>query len=221
MVRSIFIWVILALGVLLLAACGGQAPSRALPTASAPIQPTGVPAQPTAAPSASPQSAAANSGCGTTADLTPAVTEGPYFKAGSPERASLLDPGMSGTQVVVTGFVLTPDCKPIAHALLDFWQANSKGNYDNSGYMLRGHLFTDAAGRYQVTTVVPGLYPGRTEHIHVKVQAPNGPVLTTQLFFPGVADNQRDGIFDAKLLLNVQNAGDGLAATFNFVVKTP
>ena len=148
------------------------------------------------------------------------MTEGPYFTAGSPERASLLTPGMAGTKLVLTGYVLTTDCKPIAHALLDFWQANAKGEYDNAGYTLRGHLFTDASGRYQLTTIVPGLYPGRTEHIHVKVQAPNGPVLTSQLFFPGVAQNQSDGIFDTKLLINVQVTGDGLAGTYNFVVNS-
>jgi protocatechuate 3,4-dioxygenase beta subunit len=115
--------------------------------------------------------------------------------------------------------VLTADCKPVAHALLDFWQANAQGQYDNSGYTLRGHLFTDASGRYQVETVVPGLYPGRTEHIHVKVQAPNGPVLTTQLFFPGVQQNQSDGIFDQRLLLtSVEQTNSGISATYNFVV---
>ena len=96
---------------------------------------------------------------------------------------------MPGVQLVLTGYVLTADCKPVAHALLDFWQADSGGNYDNSGYTLRGHQYSDATGRYQLVTVVPGLYPGRTEHIHVKVQAPNGPLLTTQLFFPGVQSN--------------------------------
>ncbi len=125
---------------------------------------------------------------------------------------------MAGTKLLVTGYVLTADCKPIAHALLEFWQADSKGNYDNSGYTLRGHQFTDNNGRYQLTTVVPGLYPGRTEHIHVKVQAPNGPIVTTQLFFPGVAQNQSDSIFNQKLLLAVQNTSDGIAATYNFVV---
>lgn len=147
------------------------------------------------------------------------MTEGPYFKAGSPERNSLLDAGVSGTKLVLTGYVLTPDCKPIAHALLDFWQANASGQYDNSGYKLRGHQFTDANGRYQLTTIVPGLYPGRTEHIHVKVQAPSGPVLTTQLFFPGVQSNQSDSIFDPKLLMTIQDSGDGQVARYDFVVN--
>jgi len=121
--------------------------------------------------------------------------------------------------IVLTGYVLGTDCKPIARALLDFWQADGKGQYDNAGYTARGHQFTDDAGRYHLETVVPGLYPGRTEHIHVKVQPPNGSVLTTQLFFPGVACNQTDSIFDPTLLVSMQNATDGKLATFNFVLS--
>jgi protocatechuate 3,4-dioxygenase beta subunit len=146
------------------------------------------------------------------------VTEGPYFKVNSPERASLIEAGVTGTQLTLTGYVLTTDCKPVDHALLDFWQANSQGQYDNTGFTLRGHQFTDETGRYRLDTVVPGLYPGRTEHIHVKVQAPNGPVLTTQLFFPGVTDNQSDQIFDPGLLINIQDNSDKMQATFNFIV---
>ncbi len=158
---------------------------------------------------------------GQTQTLTLAETEGPYFKANSPETTSLLQDGMQGTVLTVTGQVLAQDGTPIANALLDFWQANASGSYDNSGYMLRGHQYTDADGYYTLTTIVPGLYPGRTEHIHVKVQAPNGPVLTTQLFFPGVAQNARDGIFDPSLVLNTLNGADGSqSAIFNFVVQT-
>ena len=106
----------------------------------------------------------------------------------------------------------------MAHALLDFWQADSSGNYDNSGYTLRGHQYTDASGRYQLLTVVPGLYPGRTEHIHVKVQAPNGPLLTTQLFFPGVKSNETDSIYNDRLLMIVQDRANGSQAQYNFIV---
>ncbi len=157
--------------------------------------------------------------CSSPATLTPSMTEGPYYKAGSPERSSLYTQGMAGTKLILTGYVLTSDCKPIVHALLDFWQADAKGVYDNSGYNVRGHQFTDDSGRYQLTTVVPGLYPGRTEHIHVKVQAPNGPIITTQLFFPGVVQNQNDSIFDPKLLINTQNTSDGIAGAYDFVVN--
>ncbi|HLO33958.1 MAG TPA: hypothetical protein VK249_32725 [Anaerolineales bacterium] len=152
------------------------------------------------------------------ASLTPEVTEGPYFKVGSPEQANLYQDGMTGTKIVITGYVYTTDCQPVANALLDFWQADANGKYDNNGYTLRGHQLTDANGRYQLTTVVPGLYPGRTEHIHVKVQAPNGKLITTQLFFPGVTQNDADGIFNQSLLLSIQESRSGLEGQFNFVV---
>ena len=147
--------------------------------------------------------------------MTPERTEGPFFKANSPKRASLLESNTAGTKLVITGYVYTTDCQPVAHALLDFWQANANGAYDNSGYTLRGHQYTDANGRYQLTTIVPGLYTGRTEHIHVKVQAPNGPVLTTQLFFPGVAGNESDGIYDPKMVITVQDTPDATSAEYS------
>jgi len=156
-----------------------------------------------------------------TAALTAELTEGPYFTANSPERASLLEDGMAGTKIVITGYVYTTDCKPAANALLDFWQANANGEYDNSGFTLRGHQFTDANGAYQLTTVVPGLYPGRTEHIHVKVQAPNGKLITSQLFFPGVSQNDSDGIYNQSLLVAIHESNDGLQGQYNFVVPAP
>ncbi len=158
---------------------------------------------------------------GTTQTLTVAQTEGPYFKTNSPERTSLVDDSVQGTLLTITGQVLAADGTPVANALVDFWQANASGAYDNSGYNLRGHQYTDANGYYTLTTVVPGLYPGRTRHIHVKVQAPNGPLLTTQLYFPGEARNSTDGIFDPSLVLNLTDNADGTqAATFDFVVNT-
>lgn len=158
------------------------------------------------------------SGGKTSASVTPALTEGPYYKAGSPEQADLYQDGMAGTKLAITGYVYDSNCQPIANAWLDFWQADANGNYDNSGYILRGHQFTDANGRFQLTTVVPGLYPGRTEHIHVKVQAPNGQIITSQLFFPGVTQNDSDGIYNPSLLLSLQETSDGLQAGYNFVV---
>jgi protocatechuate 3,4-dioxygenase beta subunit len=153
-------------------------------------------------------------------EVTPSLTEGPYFKPNSPERTSLIDSGTAGTKLTLTGRVLTTKAQPIAHALLDFWQADASGRYDNQGYTLRGHQFTNAEGQYQLLTVIPGLYPGRTRHIHVKVQAPNGPVLTTQLFFPNEPQNSTDGIFNSKLVLPLKDGPDGgKLATFNFVVN--
>jgi protocatechuate 3,4-dioxygenase beta subunit len=152
-------------------------------------------------------------------DPTPALTEGPYFTPSSPRRKSIVPAGAGGTRLTLTGRVLTTAGKPVANALVDWWQADARGAYDNSGYRFRGHQFTDSRGRYTLLTVVPGLYPGRTKHIHVKVQAPRQPVLTTQLFFPGVAGNRSDGIFTAECLVRRWRVANGRRlATFDFVL---
>jgi protocatechuate 3,4-dioxygenase beta subunit len=140
-------------------------------------------------------------------------TEGPFFKPQSPERTVLVE-GRAGS-LLVTGRVLGPDCKPVAHALLDFWHANEKGDYDNQGFRYRGHQYTDADGRYRLETIVPAEYPGRARHIHVKVQRPGGRVLTTQLYFPNNPGNQYDDLFRPELVLQMATRGQGL---FDFVV---
>jgi protocatechuate 3,4-dioxygenase beta subunit len=151
---------------------------------------------------------------------TLAQTEGPYFTPNSPERASLLEAGLGGQRLVVAGMVLATDCRPLQRALLDFWQADDDGQYDNQGYRLHGHQFSDAKGAWRLETIVPGLYTGRTRHIHVKVQAPDGPVLTTQLYFPGEPENDRDGIFSPELLLgDVREVGGTRRGSFTFVLE--
>jgi protocatechuate 3,4-dioxygenase beta subunit len=145
-------------------------------------------------------------------------TEGPYFKPRSPERPSLLEAGIEGHRLVLSGLVMTRGCVPMSRAVLDFWHANASGEYDNSGFRLRGHQFTDDQGRYRLETIVPGLYPGRTRHIHVKVQAPGTPILTSQLYFPGEARNQSDWLFRQDLLVTVIDSGKTMRVRFDFVV---
>ena len=154
-------------------------------------------------------------------DETIEQTEGPYYITDTPERTSLLEDGMPGTRLTVTGYVYSTGCQPVEGALIDFWQANDAGEYDNVGYTLRGHQFTDEEGRYELETIVPGIYTGRTRHIHVKVQAPNEPVLTTQLYFPDEPENERDGIFDPSLVIAYDeeaNEEEGRRGYFNFVL---
>jgi len=156
--------------------------------------------------------------CPGSAPPTARQTGGPYFKSDSPLRASLLEPGIAGTKIVVTGMILSTTCQPVPGALLDIWHADDRGDYDNTGFRLRGHQFTDDQGRYRLETIVPGIYVGRTRHFHVKVQAPNRPVLTTQLYFPGEAVSTRDPIFSRDLVMQVSDVSGGKAATFDFVL---
>ena len=144
--------------------------------------------------------------------------EGPFYKPRSPERADLIDPGIKGRPIELTGFVLDPSCKPMAHALLDLWQADDAGDYDNTGFRLRGHQFTDAQGHYRFRTIVPAVYPGRTRHFHLKVQPTTGRLLTTQLYFPDEPANRRDGLFRKELLMRLAQAGQAVDARFDFVL---
>lgn len=74
--------------------------------------------------------------------------------------------------------------------MLEFWHCNAVGIYDTVSYKLRGHLFAAKARRYALETIMPGIYTGRTRYFHARVQAPNQPALTTQLYvFPGEALN--------------------------------
>ena len=145
-------------------------------------------------------------------------TDGPFFKPSSPERADLRTDGAPGRPLDVTGFVLSRSCRPVSHALIDVWQADEGGRYDNRGFILRGHLFTDEAGRFTLHTIVPGGYDGRTRHIHVKVQAPDRPILTTQLYFPDEPLNRTDGLFRRELTMRTAEADDRLIGRFDFVL---
>lgn len=240
--RRTFLYTLLTMPpALFLAACSAQqapqptaqatvvpaAPSAVPPTAAAATEalPAATVAQATDAPTQAPPTAVAQleptPACGDDDDEpTPAQTEGPYYTPNTPERASLLEAGMAGTKLALTGLVVNTSCEPVARALVDFWQCDDAGVYDNAGYRLRGHQFTDEQGIYRLETIVPGIYPGRTRHIHVKVQAPNQPVLTTQLYFPNEPRNQTDGIYRAECEMALQENGDGSKnGAFNFVLN--
>ena len=189
-------------------------------------------AQPTAAPAQATQPAEdsraatqselpATPACDDDDEPTPPQTAGPFYTPNTPLRTSLLEPGIAGTRLLLAGQVLSTQCTPIAGALLDFWHTDDAGVYDNEGYNFRGHQFADDAGRFVLETIVPGIYPGRTRHIHVRVQAPNQSILTTQLYFPAESGNQGDSIFNPALLVTLADAANGKEAQFTFVLDVP
>jgi protocatechuate 3,4-dioxygenase beta subunit len=187
------------------------------------VQPTtreSLPEQEISTPDGQAESLRPTPTCGDEDDPTPPQTAGPFYTPNSPLRTSLLEPEISGTRILLSGTVLGTDCQPVPGALVDFWHADDRGVYDNQGYRLRGHQFTDDKGRYHLETIVPGLYPGRTRHFHVNVQAPNQPVLTTQLYFPGEEQNARDRIFNPQLVIDVRDEAEDKVATFDFVLAS-
>ena len=154
--------------------------------------------------------------CGT---QTAAQADGPFYTPNTPERVSLAEPDSLGTPMVLEGLVLTPDCRPVAGAVLDFWHCDEAGVYDNQGFRYRGHQFTDAAGAYRLATIRPGKYPARTQHIHVKMQGPATRWLTTQLYFPDrPEENFRDRIYRDELVMLLRRTPEGWTARFDFVL---
>jgi protocatechuate 3,4-dioxygenase beta subunit len=199
-------------------ACGGDdrpAGSTAAPATGA----SAGPATTSAEAAAEAGTLQATPACDDHDEPTVPETEGPFYTPNTPRRSNLVTAGLGGIPLLLTGDVVDTSCRPIRGALLDFWQADAGGEYDNDGFRLRGHQFADASGRYALRTIVPGLYPGRTRHIHVKVQRPHGKILTTQLYFPGEPRNRTDSIFDRSLLMDIRRTGRGRRAQFRFVLR--
>ena len=155
--------------------------------------------------------------CAPTADNI----EGPFYKAGAPHRATLVGAGDPGERLVIGGTVRAPDCAPIAGAVLDIWHADHRGGYDLAGFGLRGQLVTDAHGRWQLATIVPGRYLNgrryRPAHVHVKLRAA-GRELTTQLYFADDPYLRGDPWVVDSLVLAHRRDGARRVARFDFVV---
>jgi catechol 1,2-dioxygenase len=148
---------------------------------------------------------------------------GPFYRPGAPElpaSASISRDGR-GEPVVMSGRVLSTDGTPIAGAVLDVWQANAHGLYEQQDptqpdMNLRGRFRTDADGRYTFVTVKPasypipddgpvgellralGRHPYRPAHIHFIVTAEGHAPLTTHLFVAGDPYLDSDAVFGTK-----------------------
>lgn len=152
------------------------------------------------------------------APATPGQTEGPFYPEGhvADEDMDLtLVKGRSGRAagevVQVRGRVLDEQCKPVAGALVEVWQANRWGRYDHErdadnprpldpNFQGRARIVTGADGRFAFKTIKPGGYPAdgsgwvRPPHIHYKVSRRGFHELTTQMYFRGEVLNQPDRI---------------------------
>lgn len=114
---------------------------------------------------------------------TPGNTLGPFYRKGAPRRVKLIEPGMSGTPLVVTGRIINTDGKTIPDATLEVFHADTEGEYDMRGFRCRGEIPVSAEGSYRLESIVPGGYGGRAQHIHYVISAPGHRRLVTQLYF--------------------------------------
>ena len=105
--------------------------------------------------------------------LTESDMLGPFYKEGAPFKQRLGEGVKEGERLIITGKVMDNRCQPIKGALLDVWQANSTGEYDNEGFTLRGKVKTNNDGTYLIDTIIPNEYSAgditRPGHVHLKV----------------------------------------------------
>ena len=134
---------------------------------------------------------------------TPAFADGggPYYKYNAPFRYKIVPDENDGEKVIVKGKLLRSDCKTaVANAVIDIWQANEKGNYEDDWY--RGKITTDKTGYYSFETVKPKGYgegtARRPPHIHFKVFIESAEIITSQMFFPDVSG--KPGFNDAYIM---------------------
>jgi len=108
--------------------------------------------------------------------LTPELTYAPTWRDLGLLRADIRE-GLAGAKLVLTMTVLdSRTCAPIAGAAVDVWNTRPTGQYSTgkapltaSTTYLRGVQMTDAEGVAVMTTLYPGWYKSRSQHVHVKV----------------------------------------------------
>ncbi len=156
------------------------------------------------------------------ANATEATVFGPFFVEGSPETGFGGDiaAGASGEPCLVEGTVTDTYGQPVPHALIEVWEADQDGfydvQYDDGRVAARGHLFTDADGRYRFWGVTPTPYPiphdgpvgqllaavgrspMRASHLHFMVKAGGFRTLVTHIFVRGDQLLGRDSVFGVK-----------------------
>jgi protocatechuate 3,4-dioxygenase beta subunit len=152
---------------------------------------------------------------------TPTDALGPYYVPVSGLQPDLClrdkTPG-----IIVSGRVIAfPECRPVADALIEIWHANQYGSYsrvgdsyaDDAACLLRGNVRSGAGGGYAFRTLMPGVYPGRPRHIHVRVSATGFRPLVTQIYFP-----PQEGV-EPSLLASATKPTPSGAAGFTFDIS--
>lgn len=172
--------------------------------------------------------------------LTPRQTAGPFYPETLPADSDMdltqFEGGKAQGEVIeVSGHVFSQKGSPLPGTVVELWQANAFGRYHHSGddspeprdphFQGFGAVAADRQGAYRFRTVLPGLYPGRTRHIHFRLVQNARPALVTQMYFPGEKGNERDGLFrwlgskEAQAAVTARvPSGDASKLEFDFVL---
>ena len=142
---------------------------------------------------------------------TAEMTLGPFFPREFAEGANDLAKGAAGELIEITGRVVELDERPLDNLVLEIWQADANGRYDNPGFLGWGRAATDAQGNYRFRTIRPGASGARAPHINFLLLY-SGLMrhLQTVLFFEASADPVLDAVEQSRrALLIARSAGPG------------
>ena len=154
---------------------------------------------------------------------TESTVFGPFYREGAPElpMGATISQDGRGEPAVVAGQVRSTNGTPIAGALLDVWETDENGLYEQQDpeqpdMNLRGKFRTDHEGRYFFVGIKPVSYaipddgpigqllralsrhPFRPAHIHLLVSADGFMSVTTHLFVKGDPYLDSDAVFGTK-----------------------
>jgi protocatechuate 3,4-dioxygenase alpha subunit len=140
--------------------------------------------------------------------LTPTaeMTLGPFFPRefaqGANDLTTVDGRRAPGEVIEITGSVSELDGKPLDNVVLEIWQADARGRYDNPDFFGWGRAATDASGRFTFRTIKPGPVNGRAPHINFLVLY-SGLMrqLQTTMFFERVSDPVLDQVKDRERLV--------------------
>ena len=99
------------------------------------------------------------------------MTLGPFFPRefgqGANDLTKLEGKPVEGEVIEISGRVIQGDGAPVDNLILELWQADADGRYDNPDFLGWGRAATDAKGVYLFRTIRPGAVEGRLPHINL------------------------------------------------------
>jgi protocatechuate 3,4-dioxygenase alpha subunit len=139
---------------------------------------------------------------------TAEMTIGPFFPREFAAGANDLTLNAKGEVIEITGRVVQADGRALDNVVLEIWQADAEGRFDNPAFLGWGRAATDGSGVYRFRTIRPGGAPGRAPHINfLLLYSGLMRQLQTVLFFDDVRDPVLDRVKSGRERLVAKKEG--------------
>ncbi len=127
------------------------------------------------------------------------MTLGPFFPRefaqGANDLTSVQGKKAEGEVIEITGRVVQADGKALDNVVLEIWQADAHGRFDNPDFFGWGRAATNHEGIYLFKTIRPGACFGRAPHVNFLVLYSGlMRALHTVMFFSDAKDPVLDAV---------------------------